>query len=70
MVDFVDEMVAPTDEHAARKLSIALNGKGAFSRFKDTLHGIDDQWLQVWYQWRDKQLKAAVDEWLKINSVL
>ncbi len=70
MVDFVDEMVAPTDEHAAGKLSIASNGKGAFSRFKDTLHGVDDQWLQAWYQWRDKQLKAAVDEWLKIKSVL
>lgn len=65
MVDFVDEMVAPTDEHAAGKLSIALNGKGAFRRFKDTLHGVDDQWLQAWYQWRDKQLKAAVDEWVK-----
>jgi hypothetical protein len=44
MVDFVDEMVAPTDEHAAEKLSIALNGKGAFRRFKDTLYGVDDQW--------------------------
>jgi uncharacterized protein UPF0158 len=65
MVDFVDEMVAPTGEHAAGKLSIALNGKGAFRRFKDTLHGVDDQWLQAWYQWRDKQLKAAVDEWIK-----
>src|SRR5260370_4327578 len=64
-VDFVDEHVAPTPEHAAGKLSIALNGKGAFRRFKDTLHGVDDQWLQAWYQWRDKQLKAAVDEWLK-----
>jgi hypothetical protein len=65
MVDFVDEMVAPTDEHVAEKLSIALNGKGAFRRFKNTLHGVDDQWLQAWYQWRDKRLKAAVDEWLK-----
>ena len=65
MVDFVDEMVAPTDEHAAGKLSIALNGKGAFRRFKDTLHDVDDQWLQAWYRWRDKQLKAAVDEWVK-----
>ena len=65
MVDFVDEIVAPVDEHAAEKLSIALNGKGAFRRFKDTLHRIDEQWLQAWYQWRDKQLKAAVDEWLK-----
>ena len=65
MVDFMEEMVAPVDEHAAEKLSIALNGKGAFRRFKDTLHRIDEQWLQAWYQWRDKQLKAAVDEWLK-----
>jgi Uncharacterised protein family (UPF0158) len=65
MVDFVDEMVAPADEQAAEKLSIALNGKGAFRRFKDTLHRVDDQWLQAWYQWRDKRLKTAVDEWLK-----
>lgn len=65
MVDFVDEMVAPADEHAAEILSIALNGKGAFRRFKDTLYRVDEKWLQAWYQWRDKQLKAAVDEWLK-----
>jgi uncharacterized protein UPF0158 len=30
MVDFVDDMVTPADEDAAEKLSIALNGKGAF----------------------------------------
>jgi hypothetical protein len=65
MVDFVDEMVAPADENAAEKLSIALNGRGAFRRFKDTLHLVDDRWLQAWYQWKDKQLQAAVDEWLK-----
>jgi len=65
MVDFVDEMVAPADEHAAEKLSLALDGKGAFSRFRDTLHRIDGQWLQAWYQWREKHLEAAVDAWLK-----
>jgi hypothetical protein len=65
MVDFVDEIVAPADELAAEKLSIALEGKGAFRRFKDTLHRVDERWLQAWYQWRDKQLKAAVDGWLK-----
>ncbi len=65
MVDFVNDMVAPADEQAAEKLSIALNGKGAFRRFKDTLHRIDEQWLQAWYQWRDERLKAAVEEWLK-----
>ena len=40
MVDFVDELVAPADEHAAEKLSLALNGKGAFRRFKDTLYHV------------------------------
>jgi len=65
MVDFVDEIVAPADEIAAEKLSIALNGKGAFRRFKDTLHRVDDQWLQAWYKWREEQVKAAVDKWLE-----
>jgi len=63
MVDFVDEMVAPTDEQAAAKLSRALHGKGAFRRFKETLHRVDDHWLQAWYQWRDKHLKATVEDW-------
>jgi hypothetical protein len=65
MVDFVDEMVAPTDEYATEKLSMALHGKGAFRRFKDTLHRIDEHWLQAWYQWRNKRLEAALDKWLK-----
>jgi hypothetical protein len=65
MVDFVEEVVAPADENAAEKLSIALDGKGAFSRFKNTLHRIDEPWLQAWYQFRDNKLKAAVEEWLQ-----
>ena len=65
MVDFVNEMVAPSDENAAEKLSIALEGKGAFRRFKDTLYRVDEKWQQAWYQFRDKQLKDAVEEWLK-----
>ena len=65
MVEFVDELVAPADEDAAEKLFIALDGKGAFRRFKDTLHRVDEQWLQAWYQWRDQRLRAAVQEWLQ-----
>jgi hypothetical protein len=65
MVDFVDKVVAPADEHAAEKLFIALDGKGAFRRFKDTLYRVDDRWLRAWYQWKQTQLEAARDEWLK-----
>src|SRR6266581_1247724 len=64
-VVFFSDYLGLSDEDAAEKLSIALNGKGAFRRFKDTLHRVDEQWLQAWYQWRDKQLKTVVDEWLK-----
>jgi Uncharacterised protein family (UPF0158) len=65
MVEFVDEVVAPADEGAASQLSIALHGKGAFRRFKDALHRVNEQWLQAWYQWKQTQLEAAIDEWLK-----
>jgi len=65
MVDFVDELVASADANAAEKLSIALDSKGAFRRFKDALHRVDEHWLQAWYQWRDNQLKTAVEEWVK-----
>ena len=65
MADFVGEVVAPVDELAAEKLYIALNGKGAFRRFRDTLHRIDDHWLQDWYKWKDEHVKAAIDEWLQ-----
>jgi hypothetical protein len=65
MVEFVDGVVAPADEDAASQLSIALHGKVAFRRFKDALHRVNDQWLQAWYQWKQTQLEAAIDEWLK-----
>jgi hypothetical protein len=65
MVDFVDEMIAPADEYAAEKLSIALMGKGAFRRFKDVLYTLGDERVQAWYHWKDQQLKEAVDAWLK-----
>jgi hypothetical protein len=47
MVDFVDDMVAPVDERAAETSSMAINGKGAFRRFKDALHRVDEQWPQA-----------------------
>lgn len=68
IVDFVEEVVEPADPNTAEKLSIALDGKGAFSRFKNTLHRVDEHWLQAWYQFHKKSLNTAIEEWL--NSVL
>ncbi len=63
MEDFVAEIVEPKDKQAAEKLSIALMGKGAFRRFKDVLHRVGDEWVQVWYQWRDDHLHEAMKQW-------
>lgn len=53
----MDEMVAPVDEHAAEMLSVVLHGKGAFRRFKDALHLLDEHWLQAWHQWETGESK-------------
>ena len=49
------------------KLSNALNGRGAFRRFKDTVNwlGID----QKWYEFQDKEYKRIAIEWCKNNNI-
>jgi Uncharacterised protein family (UPF0158) len=69
MKDFVDEVVEPKDERMAEALSIALMGKGAFRRFKDVLYRYGDEWTQAWYQWKDKHLQEAMEEWLADLSI-
>jgi hypothetical protein len=55
------------DERYKENLSIALQGKGAFRRFKDTVIylGIADNW----YQYRDKQYKEFVLEWCEMEGI-
>ncbi|MBX9704008.1 MAG: UPF0158 family protein [Silvanigrellaceae bacterium] len=55
------------DKHHKENLLIALQGKGAFSRFKDTVIylGIADNW----YQYRDKQYKEFVLKWCEIEGI-
>jgi hypothetical protein len=65
MVDFVTQVVAPVDERTADMLSIALDGRGAFRRFTQTLQRVDTQWRQAWDQWREERLMAAVGEWIE-----
>jgi len=65
MENFVESIVAPRNERAAEKLSMALRGKGAFRRFKDVLHRVGDVWVQEWYHWRDIQIKEAMRVWFE-----
>jgi hypothetical protein len=55
------------DEDVRDELKAALHGRGAFGRFKDTLHrrGIAD----AWYRYRDAALEEIAVEFLETNGI-
>ena len=61
MVDFAE--LVPK-KAVARRLFIALEGKGAFRRFKDELHRNDPRLIEDWYAFRDARANRRAVEWL------
>ncbi len=55
------------DEKAQGQLLIALRGKGAFRRFKDSVIflGIEKDW----YQFRENKYKQFITEWCEIEGI-
>jgi hypothetical protein len=64
MERFIDSL---DDEKAANRLSRAIDGRGAFRYFKDTLHDLGMQ--DRWYRFRDAAMKRFVIEWAEENGV-
>jgi hypothetical protein len=67
MADFADRV---SDELAGRRLARALEGKGAFRRFKNALHQDHEQLLTPWYAFRDARARRRAVEWLMDNSLI
>ena len=67
MADFAEQV---SDEQAARRLGRALQGKGAFRRFKDELHEEYPQLLPAWYAFRDARAHRRAVQWLADNSLI
>jgi hypothetical protein len=67
MADFAD---AITDERAGRRLARAIQGKGAFRRFKDELHEEHPELLPAWYAFRDTRASRRAVQWLADNSLV
>ncbi len=63
MVEFAEKV---EDELLREKLSIALDGKGAFRRFKNVIADYPD-YREKWFRFRDERLNKKVIEWL--NSI-
>jgi len=58
-----------TDERAGRRLTRAIQGKGAFRRFRDELHEEHPELLPAWYAFRDVRGSRRAVQWLADNSL-
>jgi Uncharacterised protein family (UPF0158) len=68
--DMADFAEAITDERAGRRLARAIQGKGAFRRFKDELHEEHPDLLPAWYAFRDTRASRRAVQWLADNSLI
>ncbi|MDP2744698.1 MAG: UPF0158 family protein [Dehalococcoidia bacterium] len=60
MVDFISTI---KDKHLAELLEVAINGKGAFRRFKDVLLNYPME-RESWFQFKDDIMQRRALEWL------
>ena len=61
--DMVDFIATVEDEHRAELLEVAINGKGAFRRFKDVLLNYPEE-RERWFKFKDERMEQRALEWL------
>ena len=66
--DMADFIVTVEDEHLRELLQMAINGKGAFRRFKDVLARYPDEKERL-LRFKDDKLRERVLEWLECIGV-
>jgi len=61
--DMQDFIATVEDEHFAELLDVAINGKGAFRRFKDVLLSYPGE-RERWFKFKDDRKQGRALEWL------
>lgn len=61
--DMVDFIAAIEDEHLVELLEVAINGKGAFRRFKDVLLNYPEE-RERWFKFKDERMEERALKWL------
>ena len=67
MADFAERI---SDDRAGRLLVRAIDGRGAFRRFKAELHEEYPHLLPAWYAFRDTRARRRAVEWLVDHSLI
>jgi hypothetical protein len=62
---WLDSFIKTVDDSPARaRMEAAVNGKGAFRRFKDILLTLPDE-RRRWFEFRDQLLRDRIVEWVR-----
>jgi hypothetical protein len=61
--DMQDFIATVEDERIAELLEVAINGKGAFRRFKDVLLHYPEE-RERWFKFKDDRMQERALEWL------
>jgi hypothetical protein len=67
MADFAERA---SDDKARRRLARAIEGKGAFRRFKDVLHQEHPHLLPAWHAFHETRAQRRAVDWLVDNSLI
>ncbi len=65
MVDFANTV---TNKNLQQKFEIALNGRGAFRRFKDVLLNYPEE-REAWFTFDEKRRRERFEEWLEDEEI-
>ncbi len=68
METFVGSVGSPDDDTLRKRLRMAIDGKGAFRRFKDVLLGYPSQ-REHWFEYRSTHLRWHIKNWLKTVDI-
>ena len=66
MVDFISTV---EDEHLVELLEVAIDGKGAFRRFKDVLARYPEE-KERWYRFKNERMKERAISWLEDIGII
>jgi hypothetical protein len=66
---WLDEFIKSIEEENIRsRMEAAINGKGAFRRFKDILLTLPDE-RRRWFEYRDQMMRQRIIEWVREQGV-
>ncbi len=66
---WVDDFVRTIEDSELReRVLAAINGKGAFRRFKDLLLALPDE-RRRWFEYRDQRMRDRIVEWVREQGI-